>query len=282
MAKNQTILTHMSFKGGSSKTCLNLNFIHQFCTNYPHKKVLFIDADPQSNASVFLLGEEVIQSNIYTLKDGLESNIEIDKLIMKSPLSKFQNLDIIASNIDMVTLELVLNTKAGKEYTLLNYLTDDKNIDVFSEYDLVLFDLNPAISVLNTNVFICCTDIVPIINYGCYSTLTGYDLLLKTYGDIKKALRIDKDDIRKPVITKFEKQENNKIKMWLECATEKGILGNTFKQTMRKSVHYENSILYNESISEYVKVKERKIKTDIGNEISDLINEYIQEGLIVI
>ncbi|GKZ04025.1 hypothetical protein ANS017_31680 [Paraclostridium bifermentans] len=187
MAKNQTILTHMSFKGGSSKTCLNLNFIHQFCTNYPNKKVLFIDADPQSNASVFLLGEEVIQSNIYTLKDGLESNIEIDKLIMKSPLSKFQNLDIIASNIDMVTLELVLNTKAGKEYTLLNYLTDDKNIDVFSEYDLVLFDLNPAISVLNTNVFICCTDIVPIINYGCYSTLTGYDLLLKTYGDIKKS-----------------------------------------------------------------------------------------------
>ncbi|GAA0715683.1 AAA family ATPase [Paraclostridium ghonii] len=282
MAKNQTILTHMSFKGGSSKTCLNLNFIYQFCTNYPNKKVLFIDADPQSNASVFLLGEEVIQSNIYTLKDGLDSNVEIDKLIMRSPLEKFKNLDIIASNIDMVTLELVLNTKAGKEYTLLNYLTEDKNINVFSEYDLVVFDLNPAISVLNTNVFICCTDIVPIINYGCYSTLTGYDLLLKTYGDIKKALRIDKDDIRKPVITKFEKQENNKIKMWIECATEKGILGNTFKQTMRKSVHYENSILYNESISEYVEVKERKIKTDIGNEISELINEYIKEGLIVI
>lgn len=53
--------------------------------------------------------------------------------------------------------------------------------------------------------------------------------------------------------------------MWLECAYEKGIIGNTFKQTMRKSVHYENSILYNEPISEYVKVKDRKIKTDIGD-----------------
>lgn len=68
MAKNQTILTHMSFKGGSSKTCLNLNFTHQFCTNSPDKKVLFIYADSQSNASVFLLGEEVIQSDIYTNK----------------------------------------------------------------------------------------------------------------------------------------------------------------------------------------------------------------------
>ncbi|WP_338658869.1 ParA family protein [Paraclostridium sordellii] len=66
MAKNQTILTHMSFKGGSSKTCLNLNFVQQFCFNYPDKKVLFIDADPQSNASVFLLGEDVIQSDVYT------------------------------------------------------------------------------------------------------------------------------------------------------------------------------------------------------------------------
>ncbi|MRZ28082.1 AAA family ATPase [Paeniclostridium sordellii] len=282
MAKNQTILTHMSFKGGSSKTCLNLNFVQQFCFNYPDKKVLFIDADPQSNASVFLLGEDVIQSDVYTIKDGLEKNLSIDKLILKAPLDTYKNLDIIASSIDMVTLELILNTKTGKEYTLLNYLTQDENIDTLSEYDLIVFDLNPAISVLNTNVFICCTDIIPIINYGCYSTLTGYDLLIKTYGDIKKALRLDKDDIRKPVITKFEKQENNKIKMWLECAGEKGIIGNTFKQTMRKSVHYENSILYNEPISEYVKVKDRKIKTDIGNEITDLINEYIKEDLIVI
>lgn len=282
MPKNQTILTHMSFKGGSSKTCLNLNFIQQFCFNYPDKKVLFIDADPQSNASVFLLGEDVIQSDIYTLKDGLESNVELSNLIIKSPLDKFSNLDIIASNIGMVTLELILNTKAAKEYTLLNYLTDDKNIDILSKYDLIVFDLNPAISVLNTNVFICCTDIVPIINYGCYSTLTGYDLLVKTYGDIKKALRVDKDDIRKPIITKFEKQENNKIKLWIECAKQKGILGNTFKQTMRKSVHYENSILYNEPISEYVKVKERKIKTDIDSEITELINEYIKENLIII
>lgn len=282
MAKNQTILTHMSFKGGSSKTCLNLNFVQQFCFNYPDKKVLFIDADPQSNASVFLLGEDVIQSDVYTIKDGLEKNLSIDKLILKAPLDTYKNLDIIASSIDMVTLELILNTKTGKEYTLLNYLTQDENIDTLSEYDLIVFDLNPAISVLNTNVFICCTDIIPIINYGCYSTLTGYDLLIKTYGDIKKALRLDKDDIRKPVITKFEKQENNKIKMWLECAGEKGIIGNTFKQTMRKSVHYENSILYNEPISEYVKVKDRKIKTDIENEITDLINEYIKEDLIVI
>lgn len=282
MAKNQTILTHMSFKGGSSKTCLNLNFIQQFCFNYPDKKVLFIDADPQSNASVFLLGEDVIQSDVYTIKDGLEKNLSIDKLILKAPLDTYKNLDIIASSIDMVTLELILNTKTGKEYTLLNYLTQDENIETLSEYDLIVFDLNPAISVLNTNIFICCTDIIPIINYGCYSTLTGYDLLIKTYGDIKKALRLDKNDIRKPVITKFEKQENNKIKMWLECADEKGIIGNTFKQTMRKSVHYENSILYSEPISEYVKVKDRKIKTDIGDEMTNLINEYIKEDLIYI
>lgn len=39
----------------------------------------------------------------------------------------------------MVTLELILNTKAGKEYILLNYLTQDENIDILSEYDLTSF-----------------------------------------------------------------------------------------------------------------------------------------------
>lgn len=278
MSKNQTILTHMSFKGGSSKTTLNLNFVMEFCKIYKDKKVLFIDSDPQSNSSIFLLGEEVINSDIYTLKDGLSENIPLEKLIMKSPLSNFKNLDLIPSNINMVTLELILNTKAGKEYTLLNYLTNDKNINTLSNYDLIVFDLNPAISVLNTNCMICCTDIIPIINYGCYSTITGYNLLKNTYQDIKKALRIEKDDLKKPIITKFEKKENNKIKMWLEYAENKNILKNTIKQTMRKSVHYENAVLYNEPISTYL--ENRNIKSDITDEIKLIIDEYIKENII--
>ncbi|MFI3210150.1 MAG: ParA family protein [Peptostreptococcaceae bacterium] len=275
----QNIITHMSFKGGSSKTCLNLNFTFEYLNTFKDKKVLFIDADPQSNASIFLLGEEVIESNVYTLKDGLEKNISLDKLILKSPIEHFKNFDMIPSNINMVTLELILNSKSGKEYRLLNYLTDEINEEVINEYDLIIFDLNPAISVLNTNCFICCSSIIPIINYGCYSTLTGYNLLKNTYEEIKHALRIEKDDLAKPVITKFEKLENKKIKMWLEYVDSNQTLKNSLKQTMRKSVHYENAVLYNMPISTYL--EQNKVKSDIYDEMKNLIDEYIKEGIIL-
>lgn len=279
MDKKQTILTHMSFKGGSSKTCLNLTFTLQFCSNYPNKKVLFIDADPQANATTFLFGDEYIEQSLYTIQDGIVDNVPIEQLIAEAPLEQFKNLDIIPSCIDMITLELNLFPRMNKEKILHRYLNEKINKDFLSQYDLIIFDLNPAISILNTNVLVCCTDIVPLLNYGCYSTLTGYDLLVKTYTDIKKALEIpDKDDLRKPVITKFEKQSNRKINRWLARAEEKGIMGNTFKQTMRKSTHYENAVLFNKPIETYI--DEENIRTDIRDEISNLINEYIEVGII--
>ena len=279
MDKKQTILTHMSFKGGSSKTCLNLSLALQYCSNYPEKRVLFIDADPQSNATTFIFGEEQIEENLYTIQDGMINNVSIDKLIAKAPLDNFKNLDVIASCIDMITLELNLFPRMGKETILLRYFNEENNKKILSEYDLIIFDLNPAISILNTNVLLCCTDIIPILNYGCYSTVTGYKLLIKTYTDMKKALNItNKDDLRKPVITKFEKQSNKKIERWLELVESKGILGNTFKQTMRKSVHYENAVLFNRAIESYI--DEENIRTDIRDEISNLINEYIKENII--
>lgn len=270
------IITHMSFKGGAGKTTLNINFALEYCALNKDKKVLFIDADPQSNATNKLLrNKDLIK---YTLKDALEKNISLEDLIIKAPIEKFQNLDLIASDIRNVTLELFLNTQPAREFLLLNYLTEEKNMKLTEKYDVIIFDLNPAISVLNTNVFICCNKIIPVLNYGCVDTINGLFLLTETYSSIKKALRLNKDDIAKPIINKFKKTETNLIKNWIRKAEEDNILNNTFKQTIRESVNYAETIQEQENISKYLGTK--KSKPDIENEFKDLIEEYKEENIL--
>ena len=271
-----TILTHMSFKGGAGKTTLNINFALEYCALNKDKKVLFIDADPQSNATNKLLkNKDLIK---YTLREALEKNVLLEDLIIKAPVEKFKNLDLVASDIRNVTLELFLNAQQAREFLLLNYLTEEKNINIMEKYDVIIFDLNPAISVLNTNVFICCDKIIPILNYNCTDTISGLFLLTETYSSIKKALRLNKDDIAKPIINKFKKGGLNLTKTWIKEAEENNILSNTFKQTIRESVNYVESIRDQDNISNYLSNK--KSKTDIHNEFKDLIEEYKRENIL--
>ena len=276
--ENLKMLTHMSFKGGTGKTNLNLNLAMEYCSIYPDRRVLFIDADPQANASVFVLGEGVLRANINTLKAAIDSNETLDKLILRSPIDSLSNFDILPSNLKMINLEPILNSRPAKENIFLNYFSKNENFKILKQYDLIIVDLNPVFSTLNLNLMLCCNSVIPVINYGCYSSALNYDSLIETYTDMKKALRVQEDDIKKPVILKYRKQDNSKIKLWLDYSQENRLQDKCFNQKIKESVHYENSILFNKPINVYL--REKRIKTDINSEISTLIKEYELDGLL--
>ena len=280
MNTKQTILTHFNFKGGSSKTCLNLSFALQYCANYPDKRVLFIDADAQSNATRFILGSKYIRKNLYTIQDGILDNVPISELIVDSPLENYPNFDTIPSCLDMLTLNKKLSVRPFHETLLQKYLNREESKSALSKYDLIIFDLNPDFSETNTNVLLCCTDIIPLINYGCTLSLDGYISLINIYEGILEGANRTDNVLRKPVITKFVKKANTVINEWIDEAEENNIFGNTFKQTMRRSTHYENAVRLNIDIKTYIKTN--KIRTDIEDEIDNLINEYIENNILEI
>ena len=105
------IISVANQKGGVGKTTTSVNL--SAALGVLEKKVLLIDADPQGNASS-ALGFE-FNSNHNGLYDILSGSEPIKKVIKKSTSS---NLDIIASNIDLVGVEIELINESKREYRL--------------------------------------------------------------------------------------------------------------------------------------------------------------------
>ena len=109
-------------------------------------KVLAVDLDPQGNLS-FSLGVEVEDN--YTIYDVLKDNCDIDEAIIHG-----EHCDVVPSNILLSGLELEM-TGVGREYVLreqLNYIKKD--------YDYIILDTPPALSVLTINAYTASDELV--------------------------------------------------------------------------------------------------------------------------
>ncbi|MDE7228949.1 MAG: AAA family ATPase [Oscillospiraceae bacterium] len=109
-------------------------------------KVLAIDLDPQGNLS-FSLGAEVEDN--FTIYDVMKGNCDIGDAIIKG-----ETCDVVPSNILLSGLELEM-TGVGREYVLreqLNY--------VKKNYDYIILDTPPALSVLTINAYTASDELI--------------------------------------------------------------------------------------------------------------------------
>ena len=84
------IITVATLKGGVGKSNFAFNISGLLSEN---KKVLLIDIDPQSNLTLNV-GIDITQQN-FTIKDIFENNINLENVIIKSPIKELPNLDLI-------------------------------------------------------------------------------------------------------------------------------------------------------------------------------------------
>ena len=109
-------------------------------------KVLAIDLDPQGNLS-FSLGAEVRDN--FTIYDVMKDNCDIADAIIHGDVC-----DVIPSNILLSGLELEM-TGVGREYVLREQLEVIKK-----NYDFIILDTPPALSVLTINAYTASNEII--------------------------------------------------------------------------------------------------------------------------
>lgn len=180
-------------KGGVGKTTTSVNLGSYLAAL--GKRVLLVDFDPQANASS-ALGHKVLSETpgIYHAVAGIAGSAEV---IKSSPVFRFHYIPA-AQNLAGLLVELV--AQKDREHFLRKFL-----LPIRHEYDYVLIDLPPSLSLLTINGMIAADEILVPVQAEYYS-LEGLSQLLKTVALIRNNLRHPLK-IAGAVVTMFNKRE---------------------------------------------------------------------------
>ena len=177
---DKKIISVINQKGGVGKTTTVINLAAGL--SMKGKKILVIDLDPQGNATTGL-GLSNIESSEQTIYSVLNGNKKISEVVKKT---KFENLDLITSNVDLSGLEVETAGDSRRAFMLKDELTSYLN-DSRASYDYVLIDCPPSLSLLTIMALVSSNSLVVPLQTEFFA-LEGLTQLMKTIDRIKNNL----------------------------------------------------------------------------------------------
>lgn len=215
-----TVIATINLKGGVGKTTTTVALAEALCSER-RKRVLVIDLDPQTNATVMLIGEKrwkELNDDEHTVarlfKDGLdpdarqfdlEAALQTDVGRTRRPYSYYsRGLDLLPSSLDLIRVQDRLATVPPGEFhtnrpiDLLYRAVDSK----LSAYDFVLIDCPPNLGIITLNG-------LRVANWYIIPTIPD---ILSTYGIPQIISRVNEfaQELRRPiqplgiVVTKYQ------------------------------------------------------------------------------
>ena len=177
---NEKIISIINQKGGVGKTTTAINLAAGLAMK--DKKILVIDLDPQGNATtgLGLSNSDISDKTIYSVLNGTK---KISDVIRKT---KFENLDLITSNVDLSGLELETAGDSRRDFILKEQLMAFLN-DSSKYYDYVLIDCPPSLSLLTIMALVTSNSLIVPLQTEFFA-LEGLTQLMKTIERIKNNL----------------------------------------------------------------------------------------------
>lgn len=231
------IISVINQKGGVGKTTTAVNL--SSAMGIENKKILLVDADPQGNStSGYGINKKALKNSIYEL---MLSQCDIDDTIIKT---KFKNVDIIPSSINLAGIEIELSSVKGREQILKNYLSKVKN-----RYDYIFIDCPPSLGIITLCALTASdTALIPI---QCeYYALEGLSQLINTINMVKKSLN-PVLDIEGVLLTMFDGRLNLTISVVDEV--KKYFREKVYSTTIPRNVRLSEAPSYGMPIQYYDK-----------------------------
>jgi chromosome partitioning protein len=247
------IITVTNQKGGTGKTSTTNALMAGL--NKKGYKVLAVDLDPQCNLSFILKA----QGNKPTALGILTGEANIKDAIQTSDIG-----DFIASSKQLSNADKLLDT-VGREYKLKKALDAVK-----ADYDFILIDTPPALSILTINALTACNSVIIPAVADIFS-LQGVERLAETIEPIKEYTN-SSIYIEGILLTKYTGDRTN--------------LNKSVRDKAKMTAEKLNTKLFNTVIREAVAVKEAQAmlsnifdyapKAQVTSDYENFINELLE------
>ncbi len=209
------VISTINLKGGVAKTTTSVALAEVFSAEM-RKKVLVIDLDPQTNATIMLLGEDKwleLNSQGHTLaqlfKDAMTPDVkkfDLDATLQKrvGDVQEARTIDLLPSSLDLIDVQDQLaSAPSGKFYAVnpveLLWRAVKSKLD---DYDIVIVDCPPNLGIVTLNgLRLSDAYIIPTIpdhlsTYGIPQIVTRVDEFAEALGEEIDPLGI--------VVTKYQ------------------------------------------------------------------------------
>ena len=194
---DKKIISIINQKGGVGKTTTVINLAAGL--SLLGKKVLVIDLDPQGNATTGL-GLSNLENSEKSIYSVLNGNKKIADVIEKT---KFDNLDLITSNVDLSGLEVETASDNRRAFILkeqiVAFLNDSRGV-----YSHILIDCPPSLSLLTIMALVASNSLLVPLQTEFFA-LEGVTQLMKTIDRIKSNLNPELS-IRGILLTMYDKR----------------------------------------------------------------------------
>ena len=194
---DKKIISVINQKGGVGKTTTVINLAAGLTMR--GKKILVIDLDPQGNATTGL-GLSNTENSELTIYSVLNGNKKISQVVQQT---KFDNLNLVTSNVDLSGLEVETAGDSRRAFKLKDELASILN-DSRASYDYILIDCPPSLSLLTIMALVASDELVVPLQTEFFA-LEGLTQLMKTIERIKSNLNPSLN-IRGILLTMYDKR----------------------------------------------------------------------------
>lgn len=175
MSKNKTkTIGFFNFKGGVGKTTTSALMAYTMATRFD-KKILLIDLDPQANLTEMMLKT---RASYATINNSL-MNIFLNKGDIKDTIIHIiDGVDLIAGQADFSLYSRFLEREFDTDQERVAFLYNElKLIKDSGEYDLIILDTPPTLSLANDTAYYAC-DYISIVLQTQIMSLQGAETLI--------------------------------------------------------------------------------------------------------
>jgi chromosome partitioning protein len=222
-------------KGGVGKTTTAINLAGYLVK--AGKSVLLVDLDPQANATSGLgLNKDEIQPSLYEV---LLSQASVEEAVRET---KYTHLYILPTSPQLAAAEVELVGQSQRELRLKEVLSG-------LDYDYVLIDCPPALSLLTVNA-LAAADQVLIPVQAEYYALEGLSQLLAIVQQVRQSLNPSLD-LLGVVVTMYDSRTTLSGQVVKELATH--FEGKLFETVVPRNVRLAEAPSHGKTIAEHDK-----------------------------